>query len=202
MNKINQLMQRQNSNSFYNVKELEKIGFKKIGKNVLISRLSRIYSPHLMEFGNNIRIDDFAILSGKIILQDFIHMAAYSSITAGDVGVEIGSFSGLSNYSKIFATSDNFTDGYLIGPCVMDELRNVKKIKVELRGHSHIGAHSLVLPGSIFEIGSTLGVMSVNLGRKLNKWGFYYGNPARKIYDLNPSLILQKEKIMLEEWKK
>ena len=189
MNRIDELMQKQNSN-----KELEKIGVKKIGKNVLISRLSRIYSPHLMEFGNNIRIDDFTILSGKIILQDFIHIAAYSSITAENIGVEIGSFSGLSNYSKIFATSDNFTDGYLIGPCVMGELRNVKKIKVELRGHSHIDAHSLVLPRSIFEIGSSLGVMSVNLGRKLDKWGFYYGNPTRKIYDLNPSLILQKEK--------
>ena len=53
-------------NSFYTVEELGKIGFKKLGKNVLISKKSSIYTPENISIGDNVRIDDFTILSGTI----------------------------------------------------------------------------------------------------------------------------------------
>ena len=45
--------------SFLSKDELTKIGFKKIGKNVFLSRKASIYGPENMEIGNNVRIDDF-----------------------------------------------------------------------------------------------------------------------------------------------
>lgn len=48
---------------FYSREQLEKIGFKSLGKNVLISDKSSIYSPENISIGNNVRIDDFCILS-------------------------------------------------------------------------------------------------------------------------------------------
>ena len=58
--------------SFYTEKELENIGFKKMGTNIKISRKASIYSPEKMSFGNNIRIDDFCLLNGTIELENNI----------------------------------------------------------------------------------------------------------------------------------
>ena len=52
-------------NTFYSKEELENIGFAEIGHNVLVSKKASIYKPELIEIGNNVRIDDFCILSGK-----------------------------------------------------------------------------------------------------------------------------------------
>lgn len=48
---------------FYSREQLEKIGFKSLGENVLISDKTSIYSPENISIGNNVRVDDFSILS-------------------------------------------------------------------------------------------------------------------------------------------
>ena len=48
---------------FYSREQLKKIGFKSLGKNVLISDKTSIYSPENISIGNNVRVDDFSILS-------------------------------------------------------------------------------------------------------------------------------------------
>ena len=54
--------------SFYTREELLKLGFKKIGNNVSLSRYAQIYGIKDIEIGNNVRIDDFCILSGKMFI--------------------------------------------------------------------------------------------------------------------------------------
>ena len=49
--------------STYSQDELFAFGFKSIGKNVLISRKASIYGADKIEIGNNVRIDDFCVLS-------------------------------------------------------------------------------------------------------------------------------------------
>ena len=193
---ITALMQSQCNDGHYTEAELEEMGFKSLGQNVLISRKTQIYAPHKISLGSHIRIDDFVILSGAINFGNFIHLGAFSSITGGD-GVEssvsFGDFCGMSSYSKIFATTDDFAGGYLVGPCVPLALRNVKGSHIVLEKHCHIGSHSLVLPKSYFSIGASLGPMSLNMGRKLKSWSYYFGNPAKRIYTLDSQKILQKE---------
>jgi galactoside O-acetyltransferase len=64
-------------NSFYSEIELSKLGLKDYGKNVLISKKCSIYSPEKISIGNNVRIDDFCILSGNIILGSNIHISTF-----------------------------------------------------------------------------------------------------------------------------
>ena len=66
--------------SFYSVDELNTLGLKSFGENVLISRKCSIYSPEKISIGNNVRIDDFCILSGNISLGSHIHISAYSAL--------------------------------------------------------------------------------------------------------------------------
>ena len=74
--------------SFYSECELQEIGFLSVGKNVLISRKCSIYSPEKISIGNNVRIDDFCILSGSIKLNSNIHISAYCALY-GAKGIEL-----------------------------------------------------------------------------------------------------------------
>jgi UDP-3-O-[3-hydroxymyristoyl] glucosamine N-acyltransferase len=60
--------------------EISKIkGLVSVGTNVLISDKCSLYVSELV-IGDNVRIDDFCILSGKIILGDNIHIGAYCGL--------------------------------------------------------------------------------------------------------------------------
>ena len=54
--------------SFYTRYELNQLELASFGENVLISRKVSIYGAERIRIGDNVRIDDFCILSGKITL--------------------------------------------------------------------------------------------------------------------------------------
>ena len=66
---------------FYTNIELQTLGFKAVGKNVFISNKASIYSPHLIEIGDNVRIDDFCILSGNINLKNIDFLSNNKALT-------------------------------------------------------------------------------------------------------------------------
>ncbi|PSU67593.1 hypothetical protein CTM67_20550, partial [Photobacterium phosphoreum] len=70
--------------SFYSYEELKKIGFSSFGDNVLISKKASIYGASKIDIGNNVRIDDFCVLScsnGKFNIGNYIHIAVSVSYT-------------------------------------------------------------------------------------------------------------------------
>ena len=69
-------------NSYYDNAELLTLGLKHFGDNVLISKKASIYGANNIVIGNNVRIDDFVILSGNITIGDYVHIAAYSGLFA------------------------------------------------------------------------------------------------------------------------
>ena len=79
--------------SFYSQEELRELGLKRYGENVLISRKSSIYQADKISIGSNVRIDDFCILSGEIEIGNYVHIAAYTSLFAGDAGIRMEDFS-------------------------------------------------------------------------------------------------------------
>lgn len=56
---------------------LEQMGFKSLGMHVRISDKASIYSADQIEIGDNSRIDDFCVLTGKIIIGKFVHVAPF-----------------------------------------------------------------------------------------------------------------------------
>ena len=61
-------------NSFYTEEQLATLGFKSIGGGCKISRYARFYGINNMVIGDNVRIDDFCILSGKLTIGSNIHI--------------------------------------------------------------------------------------------------------------------------------
>ena len=86
--------------SFYSEEELLKIGFKSIGKGCLISRKTSFYGVDKISIGNNVRIDDFCILSGNITLGNNIHISAYVALYGAE-GIVFEDYTG-KKVSKFF----------------------------------------------------------------------------------------------------
>lgn len=174
--------------SFYNEDELKEIGLKNHGRNVLISRKSSIYGAENISIGDNVRIDDFCILSGKIDMKSNIHISAGVYLYAGNVGIEIGDFSGISSKTIIYAISDDFSGSFLVGPMIDKKFRKVISKKVYIGKHVQIGASCVVLPGVILNEGISVGAMSL-VNNNLENWSINVGIPAKKIKDRKKDLL-------------
>jgi galactoside O-acetyltransferase len=166
--------------SFYNEEELKTIGFKSFGSNILISRFCRIYNPSNIVLGNNIRIDDFSIISAgsePFILEDYIHISA-GVYLYGTGGIIIKSYSNISSGTKLFSVSDTFDGTCLIGPMVDINLRKVIKSPIIIEKYVVIGANCVVLPGIHLEEGVAIGANSL-VNSSCKSWNIYVGSPIK-----------------------
>jgi len=184
--------------SFYNEKELINLGLKSIGKNVLISRKASIYSPHKIAVGNNVRIDDFCILSGEIKLGTFVHIAAFCALY-GRNKIIMEDYISLSAKTIIYSASDDFNGEYLFGPTVPEEFRNVKGGTVLIKRYSMIGAGSIVFPNITIGEGTAVGAMSL-VNKSLSEWGIYAGIPV-KFIKKRSKLLLNKQSLLSKRLK-
>lgn len=184
-------------NSFYSDEELKEIGFRSIGANVLISKKCSIYGAQNISIGNNIRIDDFCILSGKIQLGNNIHVAAYSALYGGTDGITIEDFANLSSRVTVYSVSDDYSGETMTNPTIPDKYKNVQSAPVFIGRHSIIGSNAVVLPGVVIAEGSSFGSFSF-INRDSEAWSINIGIPFKKIKDRSKNL-LEIEKMYVEE---
>ena len=166
---------------FYTQSELQKIGFKSLGQNVLISDKCSIYSPQYIEIGDNVRIDDFSIISPSTSLKigNYVHIGCYASIIgAGEVVIE--DYCGISGRVSIYSSNDDYTGLYMTNPMVPKEYTKVTHAPVIIKKHSIIGAGSVVLPNTIVNEGVSVGSLSL-LNGEYEEFSVYTGVPAKKI---------------------
>jgi galactoside O-acetyltransferase len=184
---------------FLTESEIKKIGFKKVGKNVLISDKCSIYNAKNIEVGSNVRIDDFVILSageGGIKIGNHIHIACYTSlIGAGKITLE--DFSQVSSKVTILSSSDDFSGEFLVGPCIPTEYINVKSKQVILKKHAIIGNGCTILPGVTLHEGAAVGAMSL-VKNDIEEFTLAYGIPA-KSKKIRNKKILKIEAEFLEK---
>lgn len=184
--------------SFYSEQELKEIGFKSLGENVLISKKTSIYGASNISIGNNVRIDDFSLLSGKITIGNNVHISAYVSLFAGDAGIELGNYVGVSSRSVVYATTDDYSGEYLTNPTVPDKYKNVINDKVTMGEHALIGTGCTVLPGVTVGDGVSVGAMSL-INKDLEEWSIYVGIPCKKIKDRSKKLLELAEEYEKEQ---
>lgn len=186
--------------SFYAENELEKLGLKSFGKNVLISRKVSIYGSKNIEIGNDVRIDDFCILSGKITIGNNVHIAAGVHLFAGDSGIEIQDFAGISGRSAVYAESDDYSGEWMTNPTVPGKFRKVSGSKVILEKHALIGTGSTVLPGVTIGEGTSVGSMSL-VTKSLAPGGMYAGIPCRFLKKRSSQLFIKESQYKAEKQK-
>ena len=167
---------------FYTQLELKELGFKKIGKNNLISRKVVFYNIEKISIGSNIRIDAFSVISAKlkdIKIGDYVHIGVNCYLN-GSFGIKISSFCGISAGCKIFTSSEDFSGEYFAIPTVNKIFRKPIEGPVIMKKYANIGSNTIVLPNVIFSTGSVAGAQSL-VNRSLNEWTIYFGSPVKKI---------------------
>lgn len=185
---------------FYSIEELQKIGFKSLGKNVLISKKTSIYSPEKISIGNDTRIDDFVVLSageGYINIGDNVHIAVFTAIF-GAGGVEIKDFSTTSSKVSIYSLTDDYSGEYLTNPTIPDKYKKISYGKVIIKKHSIIGSGTTILPNVILEEGTSVGANSLIL-KSTEPWGIYIGSPAKRLKDRSKKLLELEKKYLKEK---
>lgn len=176
--------------SYYSTEELQSLGLGGYGTNVMLSRKSSLYGNHNLFLGDNVRIDDFTLISAKetVKIGSFVHISAYAAIYGGG-GVEINDFAGLSPRATIFSESDDFSGESLIHPFFASEFKpNHQKAKVIVSRFCQLGVGTTVLPGCIVGEGSVTGAHSLVLS-SLEDWGIYAGIPVSRIADRSKKVI-------------
>ncbi len=182
----------------YSEKQLESLGIKSFGKNVKISKRSSIYSPERISIGNDVRIDDFCVLSGDIEIGSFIHLAPHV-LLMGQAGIVVGDFSGFSSGVSIYSTSDDYWGNSLGTPMVPKKYKpGMTEGKIVFEGHNLVGSNSVVLPGVLVGEGSCIGALSL-VKNSIESWGTYFGSPVKLIAKRNRNKILELKEEFLRE---
>ena len=173
--------------SFYTDEELHSLGFKSIGKDCKISKNAKFYGIGSISIGNNVRIDDFCILSGTVTLGSNIHISPFV-VLYGALGIVMEDYTGISARTTVYSAMDDFSGDYLVGPVNPEEATNVTGGKVTIKKYTQIGAHCLIFPNLTIEEGNAIGACSL-VRHSTEPWGIYYGIPAKRMKERNMNML-------------
>ena len=175
---------------FYTKEELIKMGFKKLGKNVLISNKTSIYGAKNIVIGDNVRIDDFCVLSAGnngIEIGNNVHIAVFCSII-GQEKIVMNDFSGLSSRVSIYSSTDDYSGEFMTNPTVDSKFTNVINGEVILGKHVIVGAGTIILPNVKISDYSAVAALSLVV-KNVEEFKIVGGIPARIIKERKNNLI-------------
>ncbi len=184
--------------AFYTEKELKNLGLLSFGENVYISNRASIYNPERIIIGDNVRIDDFCVLSAGIDgieIGDYVHMAVFCSlIGAGKINIQ--DFANLSSRVSIYSSNDDYSGEHMTNPMVPSKFTAVTHADVVIGKHVVIGSGSVVLPGITIEEGVAIGALSL-ISKDCSSFGIYVGTHrikerSRNLLDFERQMKQQK----------
>lgn len=182
---------------FLNHKQINEMGFFSVGKNPKLSDKASYYNCKNIVIGDNVRIDDFCVLSagiGGIQIGSHVHIAV-SSLLIGQGKITLRDFSGVSSRVSIYSSSDDYTGTALTNPTIPAEFTNVTHADVSIGRHVIIGAGSVVLPGVVLEEGVAIGALSL-VSKNCKAFGIYSGVPAKRIKERKSDLLEIEKKLL------
>jgi acetyltransferase-like isoleucine patch superfamily enzyme len=175
------------------------MGFASVGRGVSVSDRASFYGTSRIHLGENVRIDDFCVLSageGGIQLGSHIHVAVYACMI-GAGRITLGDFANVSSRVAIYSSSDDYSGATLTNPTVPEGYKNVDHADVCIGRHVVIGSGSVVLPGAVLEDGVAVGALSLMRGR-YPAFGIYAGVPARRLRERSRDLLDLERRFLLD----
>ena len=162
------------NHNFLSSSRLKKLKLKSYGKKIQISPNVTIIGSDNIQMGDNVRIDDYTIISAKegfLKLGSNIHIGGQSYLGCGG-GIEIKS-------------NVNIAQGVKIYSKINDYLSEKKKNKiilglVKIEKNVILGSNVVVIGKTKIKEGTTVGALSL-VKQNLNSWSIYAGCPAKFI---------------------
>lgn len=173
--------------------QLQQLGFKHVGQNVKISDKASIYNCDQIEIGDNSRIDDFCVVSGKIKIGRNVHITPMCLVAGGEKGIIFEDLTTIAYGVQIFTQSDDYSGKTMTNSTIPKEYKNEFMKEVILEKYSIVGAGSIIVSGATLAEGTSMGAKSLVL-KSTEAWGIYLGNPAKRIKDRKKDLLkLEKQ---------
>lgn len=169
---------------------IEQMGFASVGNNVQLSDRASFYNTANISLGNNVRIDDFCVLSagaGGINIGNHIHIAVFS-LLIGAGKIVLSDFCNISSRVSIYSSNDDYSGLTMTNPTLPNQYTGVIHADVLLGKHVIVGCGSVVLPGVTLEEGVAVGALSL-VTKNCPAFGIYAGNPARHIKERRRDLL-------------
>lgn len=181
--------------AFLTEEQIKAMGFLSVGKNCLLSDKASYYNCNNIKIGNNVRIDDFCVLSagiGGIEIGSYIHIAVYSSLI-GAGKIVLKDFCNISSKVAIYSSNDDYSGQFMTNPTVPSQYTNVTSSDVVIGKHVIVGSGSVILPGVTLERGVAIGALSL-VNKNCTEFSVYMGTPAKKIKERKRDLLeLEKQ---------
>jgi acetyltransferase-like isoleucine patch superfamily enzyme len=168
--------------------QLLKLNFKKLGTNVQISDKASLYNTELIEIGDNSRIDDFCVISGKVSIGRNVHFAVFCNIAGGSEGITLEDFSGLAYGCHVFSQSDDYSGRTLTNPTIPGKYKRETKKAVHIGRHCIVGTNTIIFPGVKLAEGTSVAALSL-VSKSTEEWSIYSGNPAKRIKSRKQDLL-------------
>lgn len=178
--------------------QLAQMGFRSLGKNVRISDKAAIYNTDQIDIGDNSRIDDFCVISGRVRIGSHVHVAPHCLVAGGSEGITLEDFAGLAYYVQVFSQSDDYSGRSLTNPTVPAQYKKETKAAVQIGRHVIVGASSVVFPGVTLAEGCSVGAMTL-VHKSTTPWGIYVGNPARRVKERKKDLLALETQFLQEQ---
>jgi len=196
----NRTEQNRLKSKYFTEIDLKDFGFKKIGRNVQISSDVRIYGQENISIGNDVRIDDFCILSsvnGSIDIGNYVFIARNSHLS-GFFGIELHDFSSMAANTVIYSASDDYSGDYLTAQAIPQKYTAHIGGMVIIGKHVIIGSSCTIMgPCNIGE-GCSIGAMTL-VQKDLLPWGIYVGIPCKRIKERKKGLLSLEEQFLKEK---
>jgi acetyltransferase-like isoleucine patch superfamily enzyme len=132
--------------AFFSREELLAMGFEKVGDPVWVSRKASFYAIR-GSLGHHVRIDDFCVIKGHVVIGSYIHIASYCSLSGVGGKVEVGDCVGMGNRTTLYTASNDFRADAMGSNAVPQDLVKIITGDVTIGRAALIGAHCLLLPG-------------------------------------------------------
>ncbi len=179
--------------------QIEQMGFAQVGINPRLSDKASYYNCANIKIGDNVRIDDFSVLSagiGGIEIGSYIHIASHSSLI-GAGKITLDDFSGISSRVSVYSSSDDYSGAHMTNPTIPAEFTHVNHADVVIGRHVIIGSGSVILPGVTLEEGVAVGALSL-VTKSCKAFGIYSGAPARRIKERKRDLLALEKALMVK----
>jgi acetyltransferase-like isoleucine patch superfamily enzyme len=154
-------------NRFLSGPELAAMGFAYVGTSVRIDRQAVFINPARVALGDHSRVDAFSLISAGpegVQIGRYVHLGAGCQIFGGGGEVLLEDFSGLSGRATVYTSSVSFRDlgvNLTINTTITERLSTLREGPVILRRHSGVGCGSVVLPGVEMDYGSFAGALTL-----------------------------------------
>jgi len=181
--------------SIFTQQELQEMGFRFLGRNVVVDRSVQFFGLSRISIGDNTRIDAHVVLAtgeGGISIGAYCHLAVGVSFH-GAGGVTVEDYTGFSARVALFSSTDGYSGGAMSNPTIPMEYRGVVSKPVLVRQHALVGSMSVVMPGVEIGVGASVGALTF-VNKSIPDFCIVSGNPPRKIGERDRENLLKVQR--------